>query len=176
MKSKVYFARARAQSRETSLVNKTGKLFKEAGFDKIMKGDDLVAIKLHFGERGNTRFIRPIYIREVVEQVKKMKAKPFLTNANTLYRGKRKNAVDHLNTAISNGFSYATIGAPIIIADGLKGKSFSEVRINKKHIKSAFSSGEDKFKDLHPVVEAHLQIDYAERLGLGSKRYDLVEI
>ncbi len=147
MKSKVYFARARAQSGETSLVNKTGKLFKEAGFDEIMKEDDLVAIKLHFGERGNTRFIRPIYIREVVQQVKRMKAKAFLTDANTLYRGKRKNAVDHLNTAISNGFSYATIGAPIIIADGLKGKSFSEVRIDKKHINSAKISNEIHYAD-----------------------------
>ena len=114
MKSKVYFARARAQSRETSLLNKTDKLFKEAGFDEIMKEDDLVAIKLHFGERGSTRFIRPIYARQIVEQVKRMKAKPFLTDANTLYRGKRKNAVDHLNTSTSNGFSYATIGAPIV--------------------------------------------------------------
>jgi uncharacterized Fe-S center protein len=152
MRSKVYFAGARAQSRETSLVNKIGKLFKEAGFDKIMKGDDLVAIKLHFGERGNTRFIRPIYVRQIVEQVKRIKAKPFLTDANTLYRGKRKNAVDHLNTAISNGFSYATIGAPIIIADGLKGKSFSEVRIDKKHIKSAKISNEIYYADALIVV------------------------
>ena len=147
MKSKVYFAGARAQSRETSLLNKIAKLFKEAGFDKIMKEDDLVAVKLHFGERGNTRFIRPIYVREVVAQVKKMKAKAFLTDANTLYRGERKNAVDHLNAAISNGFSYATIGAPIIIADGLKGKSFSEVRIDKKHIKSAKISNEIYYAD-----------------------------
>lgn len=147
MKSKVYFAKTRAQSGETSLLNKTGKLFKEAGFDKILEGDDLVAIKLHFGELGNTRFIRPIYVRQIVEQVKKMKAKPFLTDANTLYRGKRKNAVDHLNTAISNGFSYATIGAPIIIADGLKGKSFTEVKIDKKHINSAKISNEIYYAD-----------------------------
>jgi len=147
VRSKVYFAGARAQSEEANLLNKTGKLFKEAGFDKIMKEDDLVAIKLHFGEGGNTRFIRPIYARQIVEQVKKMKAKPFLTDANTLYRGTRKNAVDHLNTAIGNGFSYATIGAPIIIADGLKGKSFSEVRIDKKHIKSAKISNEIYYAD-----------------------------
>lgn len=147
MKSKVYFAKARAQSGESSLLNKTSKLFKEAGFDKIMKEDDLVAIKLHFGEKGNTRFIRPIYVRQIVKQIKKTKAKPFVTDANTLYRGTRKNAVDHLNTAIANGFCYATIGAPIIIADGLKGKSFKEVRIDKKHIKSAKISNEIYYAD-----------------------------
>ncbi len=174
MKSKVYFAGARAQSRETSLLNKIGKLFKEAGFDKIMRRDDLVAIKLHFGERGNTRFIGPIYVRQIVEQVKGMKAEPFLTDANTLYRGKRKNAVDHLNTAISNGFSYATIGAPIIIADGLKGKSFTEVKIDKKHIKSAKISNEIHYADALIAVthfKAHGGTGMAglmKNLGMGA--------
>ena len=118
MKSKVYFATMRAKTREDSLLNKVHKLFKRAGFEEIIEKDDLVAIKLHFGEPGNTGFIRPIYVKQIVEEVKRKEGKPFLTDANTLYRGKRKNAVDHLNTAISNGFSYATIGAPLIIADG----------------------------------------------------------
>ena len=91
-----------------------------------MQEDDLMVVKLHFGERGNTRLIRPIYTRQIVEQVKRTKAKPFLVDANTLYRGERKNA------AIGNGFSYATVEAPLIIADGLRGKSFTEVRIGKK--------------------------------------------
>jgi len=147
MKSKVYFATMRAKTREDSLLNKVHKLFKRAGFEEIIEKDDLVAIKLHFGEPGNTGFIRPIYVKQIVEEVKKKEGKPFLTDANTLYRGKRKNAVDHLNTAISNGFSYATIGAPLIIADGLRGKSFTEVEINKKHIKKAKISNEIYYAD-----------------------------
>jgi len=147
MKSKVYFASVRAKTREESLLNKTHKLFKKAGFEDIIGKDDLVAIKLHLGEPGNTGFIRPIYVRQIIDAVKKREGKPFLTDANTLYRGKRKNAVDHLNTAISNGFSYATIGAPVIIADGLRGKSFTEVEINKKHIKSAKISNEIYYAD-----------------------------
>ncbi len=147
MKSKVYFASMRAKTHEDSLLNKTRRLFKKAGFEGTIEKNDLVAIKLHLGEPGNTGFIRPIYVRQIVEEVKKREGKPFLTDANTLYRGKRKNAVDHLNTAISNGFSYATIGAPIIIADGLRGKSFTEVEINKKHIKSAKISNEIYYAD-----------------------------
>jgi len=150
--SEVYFANMRSNSRESSLLNKVNKLFKKAGFDKIINEGDLVAIKLHFGEKGNTAFIRPIYVRQIVEQVKKSGGKPFLTDANTLYRGSRKNAVDHINTAISNGFSYASIGAPIIIADGLRGKSFTEVEINKKHIKSAKISNEVYYADALIVV------------------------
>ena len=48
---------------------------------------------------------------------------------NTLYRGKRFNAVDHLACAIHNGFSYATVDAPIIIADGLDGREGVDVRL-----------------------------------------------
>ncbi len=152
MISEVYFASMRCNSRESSLLNKVNRLFKRAGFEEIINEDDLVAIKLHFGEMGNTGFIRPIYLRQIVGQVKKRKGKPFLTDANTLYRGTRKNAVDHFNTAISNGFSYTTVGAPIIIADGLKGKSFTEVKINKKHIKSAKISNEIHYADALIVV------------------------
>lgn len=152
MESQVYFASVRCNSRENNLLNKIGRLFKGAGFDRIIKEDDLVAIKLHFGEAGNTGFIRPIYVRKIVEQVKEKGGKPFLTDANTLYRGSRKNAVDHLNTAIANGFSYATVGAPIIIADGLRGRSYTEVEINKKHIKSAKISNEVYYADALIVV------------------------
>lgn len=152
MASEVYFANTRANSRESSLLNKVNKLFKRTGFEEIIKENDLVAIKLHFGEAGNTGFIRPIYLRQIVDQVKRRGGKPFLTDTNTLYRGSRKNAVDHLNTAISNGFSYATLGVPIIIADGLRGKSFTEVKINKKHVKKAKISNEVYYADALIVV------------------------
>ena len=29
----------------------------------------LVAVKLHFGEKGNTAFIRPVYVRQVVDHI-----------------------------------------------------------------------------------------------------------
>jgi len=152
MASEVYFASMRCNSRESSLLNKMNRLFKRTGFDRIIDEGDLVAIKLHFGEAGNTGFVRPIYVRQIVGEVKREGGKPFLTDANTLYRGSRKNAVDHLNTAISNGFSYATIGAPIIIADGLRGRSYTEVEIDKKHIKSAKISNEVYYADALIVV------------------------
>lgn len=136
MKSKVYFANMRATDHKQSLVQKLYKLFFRAGFHEFIEEDDLVAIKLHFGEKGNTAFIRPIYIRKIVEAIKKAKGKPFLTDANTLYVGQRSNSVDHLNTAIANGFSYATIQAPIIIADGITGKSYVELPVNLKHFDS----------------------------------------
>lgn len=134
MISDVFFASVRAK-RGDSLLEKVEKLFDQAGFGEIIKPKDLVAIKLHFGERGNTAYIRPQFIRRIVDKVKAHGGKPFLTDSNTLYVGSRSNAVDHLQTAIENGFAYAVVNAPLIIADGLSGQDFERVEVNLKHFK-----------------------------------------
>lgn len=134
MAAKVYFTNLRVDTK-TSLPDKLEKLFHRAGFDNIIAPRDLVAIKLHFGEPGNLAYIRPPFVRRVVNIVKKLEGRPFLTDANTLYVGKRANAVDHLESAIQNGFDYAVAGAPLIIADGLTGKDYVKVKIPGKHFK-----------------------------------------
>lgn len=134
MASKVYFTNLRTNSK-ASLPDKMERLFKAAGLPGVIDKDDLVAIKLHFGELGNMAYIRPPYLRRMVEIVKKLGGRPFLTDANTLYAGTRSNAVDHLQTAIANGFDFAVVGAPLIIADGLTGKDYVKVPINGKHFK-----------------------------------------
>lgn len=133
MKSKVYFTNMRAKSYKTNLLEKLGNLFSKAGFPNILSKNDLTAIKLHFGEKGNTTFLNPVFAARVVEEVKKAGAKPFLTDTNTLYAGQRANSIDHIQTALENGFSYATVKAPIIIADGITSKNTIEVEIKQKH-------------------------------------------
>lgn len=135
--SKVYFADLRATLKE-NLLAKFVRLMDEAGIEKVVSPRDLVAIKLHFGEKGNTAFIRPVFLRQVVERVKGLKGLPFLTDANTLYAGTRGNSVSHLDTAVSNGFAYSVVGAPVIIADGMRGASYSEVPIDQKRIRTAY--------------------------------------
>ena len=132
MSSKVYFTDMRATQKQ-NLIDKVGKLFNEAGLNRIVSPGDLVAIKLHFGEKGNTGFIRPQFIRRIVDEVKKLGGRPFLTDANTLYVGSRSNSVDHLQTAVENGFGYAVVNAPLVIADGLRGKDYISVPVGLKH-------------------------------------------
>ncbi|MCL6611021.1 MAG: DUF362 domain-containing protein [Peptococcaceae bacterium] len=134
MPSKVYFTDMRA-TQKFNLLDKLGKLFTEAGLAGIANPGDLVAIKVHFGEKGNTSYIRPQFIRKIVDEVKKSGGKPFLTDANTLYAGSRSNAVDHLQTAIENGFGYEVVNAPLVIADGINGKDYISVPVNLKHCK-----------------------------------------
>ncbi|MBA4370028.1 MAG: 4Fe-4S ferredoxin [Coriobacteriaceae bacterium] len=112
-----------------SLVARAGQLLERAGLREAIAEGDLVAVKMHFGEAGNTGFVQPIYLREVVARIKAAGGSPFLTDANTLYRGARGNSVDHLACAIHNGFSYATVEAPVIIADGLDGRDAVDVPV-----------------------------------------------
>ncbi|HEY3375407.1 MAG TPA: DUF362 domain-containing protein [Candidatus Aquicultor sp.] len=133
--SDVYFSSFKGQKK--SWLDRTGQLFDRAKFTSLIEPGDIVAIKLHFGEPGNTAFLPPIYARRVVEKVKAAGGKPFLTDANTLYVGRRSNAVDHVTAALENGFSYATVGAPIVIADGLNGKDYVSIEIDGKRVKEA---------------------------------------
>lgn len=136
MKSKVFFAERRSTSRHKSLPVKLEKLFDKAGFNTIFARDELVAVKLHFGERGLTTYIHPVFVRRIVDKLKSLGCKPFLTDTNTLYIEMRHNAVDHLETAVLHGFTYATVGAPVIIADGLKGHCSRDVPVPGKHFQT----------------------------------------
>ena len=135
--SKVYFMTLRSSFKE-NLISKLTRLAVTGGIDEIVPPRGLVAIKLHFGEKGNTAFIRPVFIRQIVDKVRELGALPFLTDTNTLYAGARGNSISHLETAIANGFAYSVVNAPIIIADGIRGASRSTVSIDGEIIKRAY--------------------------------------
>lgn len=126
--AKVWFAPVRSPKKQ-SLVTRSGALLDRAGLKSCVAEGDLVAVKLHFGEQGNTGFVQPIFVREVAKRIREAGGNPFLTDCNTLYRGQRFNAVDHLACAIHNGFSFATVEAPLVIADGLDGRDAVDVPI-----------------------------------------------
>lgn len=127
-KAKVYWSDFRALP-GTNLLMKLEKLMKAAGMETIDFDKKMVAIKIHFGEPGNISYLRPNYAKVVVDEVKKLGGMPFLTDCNTLYVGRRKNALDHLDAAYENGFSPFSTGCHAIIADGLKGTDDIEVPV-----------------------------------------------
>lgn len=135
-KSKVYFTNLRTRP-GLNLLDKLEKLIKKANIENIDFKNKFVAIKIHFGEPGNLAYIRPNYAAKVVKVIKSLGGIPFLTDSNTLYTGRRANAIDHLNSAFENGFNPLTVGCNVIIADGLKGTEYREIEINSKHCKTA---------------------------------------
>ena len=118
--STVYFTNLRAKPGD-NLLQKLRRLMEQAGMGDIDFQDKFVAIKIHFGEPGNLSYLRPNYAKVVVDFVKERGGRPFLTDCNTLYVGGRKHALEHLESAYTNGFNPFTVGCHLIIADGLKG-------------------------------------------------------
>jgi hypothetical protein len=116
---------------------KLAKLLEKAGMLKIDFSKKLVAIKIHFGEPGNLSYIRPNYAAVIVKIIQEQEGLVFLTDANTLYKGRRSNAVDHLLSANENGFNPLAVGCNVVIADGLKGTDYREVEIGLNHCKTA---------------------------------------
>ncbi|HOT01316.1 MAG TPA: DUF362 domain-containing protein [Acidobacteriota bacterium] len=129
----VCFIRSRLTGKR-SLLERLEELLEAAGLE-FVRPRDLVGIKLSFGERGNTAFLRPPFVRRVVDTLKARGAKPFLTDSNTLYHGHRTNSVDHLILAEEHGFGLTQVGAPIIMADGLRSESYLETDVNLKHFR-----------------------------------------
>ena len=119
-KSAVYFTDLRVTV-GTSLLDKLKKLLQKAGIGEIDFDGKLTAIKINFGEPGNLAYLRPNYAKAVADLVKELGGVPFLTDCNTLYVGRRKNALEHLEAAYENGFSPFSTGCHVLIADGLKG-------------------------------------------------------
>jgi uncharacterized protein len=119
-KSKVYFTNLRATP-TMNLLQKLERLVKKAGIEQIDFNNKFAAIKIHFGEPGNLAFLRPNYSKVIVDVIKKLGGKAFLTDCNTLYVGRRKDALEHLDAAYENGYNPFTTGCQIIIGDGLKG-------------------------------------------------------
>ncbi len=119
MTSEVYFTDFRTHN--MSLPEKLKKLMRTAGVGEIDFDHKMVAIKMHFGEPGNLAYLRPNYAKAVADVVKELGGIPYLTDCNTLYVGRRKNALDHLEAAYENGFSPFSTGCHIIIGDGVKG-------------------------------------------------------
>ncbi len=127
-KSKVYFTDLRTKP-GVNLMDKLEKIIKAAGVETIDCQDKYVAVKMHFGEPGNMSYIRPGYVNRVVEIFRAMGAKVFLTDSNTLYKGLRSNAVDHIESAMANGFNPIEVKAPVVIADGIKGTDCVEMPV-----------------------------------------------
>mgnify|MGYP000026366219 CR=1 FL=1 len=111
-------------------------ILKYAKLYNNIKKNDFVGIKIHFGEKGNKSFINPKILKPLVKTLKDIPAKPFFFDTNTLYRGERTNAIDHINLARNHGF--LSLNIPLLIGDGIKGNDYIEVTINKHHYNKCF--------------------------------------
>jgi uncharacterized Fe-S center protein len=137
VKSKVYFLKLNDKENDMAVQTKFSKLLDQVQPFSFIESDDSVAIKTHFGEDGNTGHIKPPYLKIVADKVRALDAKPFITDSNALYKGRRTFTKDHIKLAAEHGFTKEATGANVIIAEGENGKDVTSVPLNKKFIKTA---------------------------------------
>ena len=128
MISNVYFTDIRTKVGE-SLLTKLDRLIIKAGIKQIDFKQKYTAIKIHFGEPGNLSFLRPNFSKTVADRIKSLGGMPFLTDCNTLYTGRRAQALNHLDAANENGYFPMSTGCQNIIADGIRGTDDVEVPV-----------------------------------------------
>lgn len=132
MASTVYFADLRATTK-VNLLAQIERLLAKTGIEEKIGARHLVAVKIHFGELGNTAYVRPVYVRRVIERLRRTGARPFLFDTNTLYVGTRGESASHYETAIANGFGWSAVGAPVVIGGGLRGTRYAPVTVDLPH-------------------------------------------
>ncbi len=113
----VYYASARATrwDYKYSLIAKLEELIKRLDFSQHIEHDDYVAVKTHFGSEGAHRIVRPIFLCKIVEGVKAVGGKPFVTDSTRIL------GWDYLEVANQEGINPLSVGAPVILADGIFG-------------------------------------------------------
>ena len=116
----------------TKDISKAALLFDAAGFDKFIVPGEEVALKIHFGEPGNTAYLKPQQVEPLKQKIKALGGKPFFTDCNTLYQGRRSNAKEHLEVAKEHGFT------DVIIPEN---DDCTEVEVSLKHFRRVHLGG-----------------------------------
>ncbi|HTF99632.1 MAG TPA: DUF362 domain-containing protein [Nitrospirota bacterium] len=137
MKSTVYFVQVADADNINEVNKKLSQLLAKSDVLAFVKKGQKPVIKLHFGEEGTTGYVRPDHLRCICDEIAKKGAAPFLSDANTLYRGKRLNSKDHLGVALSHGFTKQATGVDVFIPDDTKKDETTSVQIDQKYIKTA---------------------------------------
>lgn len=86
---------------------------------------DEIPLKVHFGERGNTTYIKPGCYQGVIDYLNENDVKSRFIETNVLYRGARTTRESHIALAEEHGFTQL----PITIADGHHGEDVLRVPI-----------------------------------------------
>lgn len=136
MPSPVFLVKIKNRKEIEKVKSSFKRLLKESQAVAGINKKEFVGIKLTFGEKDNAGFVAPALIKILVDEIKDRSARPFLTDSNVIYEGKRMNAVDHLTTAYQHGFTIENTGAPLIIADGLIGENTQKIKIEGLNLKS----------------------------------------
>ncbi len=147
--SKVYFASAKmnALKADASLPAKFGRLLNNFPMEDMFK-DKSVAIKMHLGGGLGYTTIPPLFVKILVEQIKKAGGRPFVTDGSGAIPG-----------AKDRGYTEEVLGAPVVPAAGINERYYRTVPINYLTLEQAQLCGE--------IADADAMVVYSHGKGHG---------
>lgn len=121
--SKVFFSSARALDFDyhVSLPAKLEEMLDQVELKRFIEVNDYAAVKMHLGSQGAFRIVRPVFIRKIVDAVRRAGGSPFVTDTV------RIPGLEYLEVANANGINHFTVDAPVVLADGIFGKDVINV-------------------------------------------------
>jgi hypothetical protein len=137
MKSVVYFTKVDDADNLAVRKEKFARLLDKSNILDCIDKRARVAIKIHFGEEGNTGFVKPEYARQVAMRILEKQALPLLSDTNTMYRGRRMTSYDHIRLAYEHGFTRESVKAEVFIPDEKKAGSVTRVTLNQRFVTTA---------------------------------------
>jgi len=149
---KVYFKKVDSHTSVADIQLITRQLLETIVKEEGVELERTVPLKVHFGEKGNTTFIRSENYEGIIGYLKEKEIETSYMETSVLYGGQRHRRDLHVKTALDHGFDQV----PIVITDGEQGEAFSEIEINKKHFKTCkLGKGFEKCDQL--IVISHFK-------------------
>ena len=157
MKSRVFYIKTDDGDAVETLKKKFSALLEKSGALDFISAKESGVVKIHFGEEGNTGYVKPEYIGVLTKAVRKKGASFVLADTNTLYKGRRMESAEHTRLALDHGFTPEATGAEVIIPDEKAKGQTAKLDIGQKFIKTA--------KVLKLFVDADFLINVAHFKG-----------
>ncbi len=107
-----------------------------------------VAVKLHMGEEGNKYYIKPDFVKKIINVLKELELKPFLFDSPVIYPGGRDSIKSYYETAKKHGFTEKYIGCPIVISN-------DDVKVKTEHLDVEVCK--PLYKSEHMFVLSHVK-------------------
>lgn len=123
-----------------------------------------VAVKLHMGEVGNKYFLKPEFVKKIVDVLKDTGAEPFLFDSPVVYKSPRCFAKGYILVARKHGFTEKNIGCPVIISD-----EFIEQELIVDGKKVGFQVCKDLVNADGVLILSHVKGHYCSGFGAGIK-------
>ena len=168
MATKLYFIDSRVEKfdYQYSVLGRLEKTLEKIDLRRYFSEGELVPLKMHLGNPGAHHTLRPNFVRVVVDQLKKIGIKPFVTDSARL------KAYEYLEVANQMGYNASSLGAPVIIADGIFGLDSIKVKageiLKDLYIPSAIYDAPSMMVLTH--VKGHIDSSYAgaiKNLAMG---------